>query len=552
MKLPLLLASIAIGAAVAVAQPPRPADRHQHRSSVVRTPRSAVPVVSELSGTSGSRATITSNIPSEGSPKCLVILANFRDVKFSQPYSDDAKVREYYNNILNGDRYYNEAEGYYNPGSARDYFIDNSHGKFSPEFDVVGPVTLPEARAYYITKGNNNAKGYEAVLHACQLVDDQVDFSQYTSIDGGHTVGSVWVLYAGPGYGDGGPDSKKCLTPHNSNIDSKLKPNDSKWPMEKRTFDKRRINHYAITPELVAYYDWDANEYKYKNDGISSFVHETGHVLGLGDLYATKAYDGSWNEDNTPGYWDVMGYGCYLAPPPALSAYELEHLGWIEPVVVKPGQKASVNDMLPLLQEGGKAVRLNTEDDNEYFIIENRHPYTPDGNYSWDEWLGWNGLWDDGGGRSELLIWHIVEDQTKLEDNILVNDPEQPCVVLVSTDGTMNYGTYQKPNDLTFPGESDSYTSVTLETWGGDKPFTITNIRRGDSGYKYSNKLSFDINGGGDNILSGIEGVRADSAADGQPQLFNLQGVRVDEATVAPGIYIRRNADGSARKVIIR
>lgn len=549
MKLPLLLASIAIGAAVAVAQPPRPADRHEHRSSVVRTPRSASPVVSELSTAPGSRAAITSSIPTEGSPKCLVILANFRDVKFSQPYSDDAKVREYYNNILNGDRYYNASEGYYNPGSARDYFIDNSHGKFSPEFDVVGPVTLPEARAYYISKNNNSARGYEAVLQACQLVDDEVDFSQYTSIDGGHTVGSVWVLYAGAGQGDHGPDSDKCLTPHNSNIDSKLGPNDSKWPWEKRTFDGRRINHYAITPELVAYYDWDSYSYKYQNDGISSFVHETGHVLGLGDLYATKAYDGTWNEDNTPGDWDVMGYGCYLAPPPAYSAYELEHLGWIEPVVVEPGEKASVVDMLPLLYDGGKAVRLNTEDANEYFIIENRNPYTQDGYSSWDYALGYYNLWDYyyENGRSELLIWHIVDDQTKLEDNQLVNDPEQPCVVLVSTDGTMNYGTYQDPNDLTFPGEYNSYTSVTPETWGGDKPFAITNIRRIDN----SSKLSFDINGGGADI-TGINEVSADASSDGPTQLFNLQGVRVDEATATPGVYIRRNADGSARKVIIR
>lgn len=548
MKLPLLFVSIAIGAAVAVAQPPRPADRHQHRSSVVRTTHLYERGTSELPVNSESRAAIVENVPTEGSPKCLVILANFRDVKFSQPYSDDAKVREYYNNILNGDRYYNEGEGYYNPGSARDYFIDNSHGKFSPEFDVVGPVTLPEARAHYIdaSKKDYKARAYEVVLQACQLVDEQVDFSKYPSLDGGHTIGSVWILYAGAGHGDGGTETKKCLTPHNGNLDSKLKPNDSNWPMEKRTFDGRRVNHYAITPELVWSYDTD----RYISDGISSFVHETGHVFGLGDLYATKAYNGSWSEDNTPGYWDVMGYGCYLAPPPALSAYELEHLGWMEPIVVEPGQKASVIDMLPLLYEGGKAVRLNTEDDNEYFIIENRNPYTSDGNYSWDELLGWNGLWDDDGGRSELLIWHIVEDQTKLEDNELVNNWEEPCVAIVNNEGVM--GVYYEYETVIFPGANDKNTSVTLETWGGDKPFTITNIRRGDSGYKYSNKLSFDINGGGDNILSGIEGVSVDSVVDGPTQLFNLQGVRVDEATVAPGIYIRRNADGSARKVIIR
>lgn len=49
--------------------------------------------------------------------------------------------------------------------------------------------------------------------------------------------------------------------------------------------------------------------------------------------------------------------------------------------------------------------------------------------------------------------------------------------------------------------------------------------------------------------LSGVEDVAVE---DGEGVLYNLQGVRVMEAAPAPGVYIRRAADGSASKVIVR
>lgn len=50
--------------------------------------------------------------------------------------------------------------------------------------------------------------------------------------------------------------------------------------------------------------------------------------------------------------------------------------------------------------------------------------------------------------------------------------------------------------------------------------------------------------------LSGVESVTYEGT-DSQSELFNLQGVRIIESNPAPGIYIRRNADGSAHKIRI-
>ena len=54
-----------------------------------------------------------------------------------------------------------------------------------------------------------------------------------------------------------------------------------------------------------------------------------------------------------------------------------------------------------------------------------------------------------------------------------------------------------------------------------------------------------------DNNISGITNVTVEGEAESF-ELFNLQGVRVVEANPAPGIYIRRAADGTASKVVIR
>ena len=50
--------------------------------------------------------------------------------------------------------------------------------------------------------------------------------------------------------------------------------------------------------------------------------------------------------------------------------------------------------------------------------------------------------------------------------------------------------------------------------------------------------------------LSGVESLTYEGT-DSQSELFNLQGVRIIESNPAPGIYIRRNADGSAHKIRI-
>ena len=118
--------------------------------------------------------------PNQGTVRGLIILAQFKDVKFAAE-----NTPEEFRKMMNSEGY--SANGA--TGSARDYFIDQSSGVFTPEFDIVGPVTLPENMSFY---GGNNIYGKDQnpaqmTVDACYAADTllNVDFSQYDSDNDG-------------------------------------------------------------------------------------------------------------------------------------------------------------------------------------------------------------------------------------------------------------------------------------------------------------------------------------------------------------------------------
>ena len=75
-----------------------------------------------------------------------------------------------------------------------------SHGQFTPQFDIVGPVTVSKNSAYY---GGNGSSRDDADLHfvdmmkeACQLMDSKLNFADYDS-NGDKYVDLVYFIYAG-------------------------------------------------------------------------------------------------------------------------------------------------------------------------------------------------------------------------------------------------------------------------------------------------------------------------------------------------------------------
>ena len=104
-------------------------------------------VIRRLGNRASRRVGVMAKVPSTGSLKGLVILVNFQDLSILS----DNKQSDF-DDLMNGDNYtYDGATG-----SVRKYFIDQSNRKYTPIFDVVGPVTLPNEMSYY---GGNDYYG---------------------------------------------------------------------------------------------------------------------------------------------------------------------------------------------------------------------------------------------------------------------------------------------------------------------------------------------------------------------------------------------------------
>ena len=132
-----------------------------------------------------------------GSPRILTILAAFQDVGFT--VNDPVKAFEQY---LNGDKQEDLGnQNQLNMSSVRQYFETSSHQKFSPRFDIVGPLTLPQDMSYYGGKEENGSddKFSDFCRDAMELAKDQVsDWSIYDNDKDGR-IELVCVIFAGYG-----------------------------------------------------------------------------------------------------------------------------------------------------------------------------------------------------------------------------------------------------------------------------------------------------------------------------------------------------------------
>lgn len=281
----------------------------------------------------------------QGQRHGLIILVNFADSKFNT--SKFGPTQTLYSRIANEANY---GENNFK-GSISDYFKAQSGGQFLLDFDVAGPVTLPNGYSYY---GQNDDDGYdkrpkEMVKEACQAVDGSVDFSKY-DWDGDGEVEEVFVVYAGNGEHDT-TNQPSLIWPHMDNLANYH---------EELTLDGVTINTYACASEL--------NSDKTLS-GIGTFCHEFSHCMGFPDMYDT-ASDGN---NFGMGSWDLMDYGSYNGygyVPAGYSGYEKMVCGWTTPIELdKP---MTVNGMERLADMGQTYIIYNKGNRNEYYILENR------------------------------------------------------------------------------------------------------------------------------------------------------------------------------------
>jgi len=397
----------------------------------------------------------------------LVVLLEFKDIKFSH-----SNPKATFNDFLNKEGYTNEWGA---PGSAVDFYKTMSYGKFVPTFDVTDVITLPENELYYV--GDKNAQGEygkyanwkEALEYAVKKMDeDGFDFSKY-DYDGDGFIDTIYFIYAGYGSADTGGAYSPYIWPHQGSMYAPGYYNTIQ-------LDGLIFGPYACGCELAG-----GNHFVNKDgaiNGLGTFCHEFGHVLGLPDFY-----DPEYNSTSTtPGDWSLMDNGSYNGGgyvPPALSAYERWVCRWLEYTIPENGTHYE----LPALDnDGAIAVRLpvkrpnnGVEYTNEYFIAETRSKQSS--------------VWDSKLPGEGMLIWHIDFLGSAWANNSVNSTKGHPRVSIVSSDGSANpfisKGSGSPSINAAWPGSAEipslypgSY--IALDTWAsgskGNANIYVTDI----------------------------------------------------------------------------
>jgi len=381
--------------------------------------------------------------------KCLVILAEFKDQRFKYKKADFEK-------LLNTQS-----------GSAKEYYQTQFGSGWEFIFEVSSPVTLSGNAKYYgenyPTTEDEDRRPAEMVAEACELADDEIDFSKY-DMDGDGEVDNVYIFYAGYDEAEfyDKPDviwAHQWYVRDGAGIDCRC--------------DGKAVNRYACSSEL---------DYKDALSGIGTFCHEYGHTFGLPDLYDTDYDDDNSSGWFTAGTWSMtslMDGGCYnndCKTPPYFNYLERELLGLSAPEILQAGRTYTLDP----IHKNGTCYRLESGTEGEYYLFECRS------NEGWDRYIGGKGM----------LVYHIDKNATdrigsittsKWKANTVNSDLSHQCADLIEADGRTdeifsNSELNGNIRGIFFP--QDNVTAITttgtpgLSYWYGKVPdIAITGIK---------------------------------------------------------------------------
>jgi M6 family metalloprotease-like protein len=285
-------------------------------------------------------------MPTSGNVKILTLLISFKDY----PASNSAAAVQ--------DKLFGAGDAHAYPyESLRSYYERSSYGKLHIGGDVLGWYQEP----YNRDQVPQTDDGREALIEeALKYYEAQGhDFSQYDN-DGDGAIDYLVVVWTGPDNGWSG-----FWWGYMTNFA------DSSF-----TLDGKRLGTYS--------WQWEANPAGGAFDP-RVVIHETGHALGLPDLYD---YDDTVGPSGGVGGLDMMdsNWGDH-------NCFSKFLLGWLTPQTITAGSQtvmlSSSGTSADALLVMPKAVAGDPF--GEFYMVQNRHPVAND-----------TDLPGDG-----LLVWHV-------------------------------------------------------------------------------------------------------------------------------------------------
>ncbi|MBI5417347.1 M6 family metalloprotease domain-containing protein [Candidatus Poribacteria bacterium] len=376
--------------------------------------------------------------------KILVILIDFND--FAGRYtsesfkslffsSNNKSVTDYYNNMSNGK---------FNISPATETFGNND--------GIVGWLRLDQDHPDCGDLFQNNSCFSPLVTSAIHAADPYINFSSYDSNnDGEITPDELSIIIVVAGYESSYPESQSPeVWAH-------------RWQTQNFVnVDGKKVQEYALFGEI--HNDHQAT--------IGIISHELAHLmLDIPDLYDSDkssrgigGFDlmsaGSWGNTNTDTYPGQT--------PVSFSAWTKIYAGFNEPTTI-------TNQSLVMLSADSNnhtIIKLETKNNSEYFLLENRYLAGYDAGL--ERWF--ENTQQTGG----IAIWHIDESML---DNGKNNNENHKLVDLEEADGNQELdglGYTGKLNDLYYEGNNTNFNDFTNPNSnlydGSFSNISITNI----------------------------------------------------------------------------
>lgn len=466
--------------------------------------------------------------PHKGSPTAVVILAKFNDTEFYLP--NPVKSFEQY---FNGDEQKDFGNGENrNYGSVKKYFTDMSDGQFTPNFKIVGPVTLPQSMEYYgaNTGGSKDVNYRQFVKDACTeasklLSFDNADFDS----DRDGCVDLVAIIFAGFGENND-PTDENTLWPKTSLQDF-------------GTYNGKSVKTAMMISELNAKKSLLGSGGSYSTpqiNGVGVFCHEMSHTMGLPDFYSTTS-PANEKDNQELEYWSIMDGGENVNNgycPTAYTAFERKHMGWRDYVEMEDGKTYSLKtaDKGELGHVYYNPNTLASGRVADYFVFENVQ------NKGWNTKLPGHGL----------IAYRVSLRNNNMQYNTPINNiVGDPGFTLVPADGcvlnsynTKSFSAYKSSMAADpFPGTLKVTTLLAKQNlpnfaWRDapkDNKMGLYNIVEDtESTHEVSFRFVADV------TTSGLQNVVTDAPLSTDNRIFSIDGICLgtDLSVLPKGLYI--------------
>ncbi len=353
------------------------------------------------------------SMPSSGTVKVLSLLVSFPEYAPSNAQTEFAA------------KLFGDGDGNYPYESLRNYYLRSSYGQLSITGNPLGWYQTAYSRS---SLGTSFLAAEDVIKEALAYYDAQGhDFSQYDN-NGDGVIDYLVVFWTGP---DSGWSTLWWGWA---------------WGFHDPSFvlDGKTLGSYS--------WQWEANPYP-GDFTTNTVIHETGHALGLPDLYD---YNGNVGPDGGVGGYDMMDAA--IGDHNAFSKYLLD---WIVPSYQVSEGSATYSLASSGTNQDALLVMpaLSDYTFDEFFMVQNRHPVGND-----TAWSGW--------GIDGTAVWHIDSHLNGSGTGFLFDNSytDHKLVRLMEADGweEIEQNFWVDAGDMYLSGDYLSpWTAPSSQTYGG-------------------------------------------------------------------------------------